>query len=171
MMYEGACCPNSAGVCSENVRTSIGCHLCLRKLWLEQIPFQKGDHPPKLFATVPREIVPFCKRCKARRMNNLLLRTFSKKFASRCSQHQIWKLEQCKGIAIESCARRRRPNLGPASRRAISSGGNVNSRYEEVYKRSIEQPEEFWDEVAQDITWFKPYEKVLDDSNSPFTKW
>ena len=103
-------------------------------------------------------------------MNNLLIRTFSKNFVGRCSQHQIWKLKQCKGF-MGTCARRGRPNIGHAGTRAISSSQNINGRYEEVYKRSIEQPEEFWDELAQDIAWFKPYEKVLDDSNSPFTKW
>ncbi|PKM80502.1 MAG: acetate--CoA ligase [Firmicutes bacterium HGW-Firmicutes-14] len=30
----------------------------------------------------------------------------------------------------------------------------------------------FWDAHAKDmITWFKPYDKVLDDSNAPFFKW
>ena len=136
----------------------------------------KWDHRTKLdTSSLPsRAVVPhrahITKRYTAGKMNNLLLRTLSKNFASRWPQHQIWKLEHCKGF-IGKCAKRGGPNLGPATRRAITSGGNVNGRYEEVYKRSIEQPEEFWDEVAQDITWFKPYEKVLDDSNSPFTKW
>jgi propionyl-CoA synthetase len=44
-------------------------------------------------------------------------------------------------------------------------------RYEEAYKRSIEDPEGFWDEAAKKITWFEPYKKVLDDSNPPFYRW
>ncbi|KAK2585890.1 hypothetical protein KPH14_010478 [Odynerus spinipes] len=43
--------------------------------------------------------------------------------------------------------------------------------YEEAYNRSLEHPEEFWSEVARSIHWFKPWTKVLDNSNEPFTKW
>lgn len=39
--------------------------------------------------------------------------------------------------------------------------------------RSIEEPEEFWEDVAAPhmVHWDKPFEKVLDNSNPPFTKW
>lgn len=39
--------------------------------------------------------------------------------------------------------------------------------------RSIEEPEQFWGEVAAppQLHWDKPFEKVLDNSNPPFTKW
>ena len=43
--------------------------------------------------------------------------------------------------------------------------------YEETYQRSIASPDIFWDEVAKNIDWFKPYEQVLDDAESPFPKW
>ena len=43
--------------------------------------------------------------------------------------------------------------------------------YQQTFQKSIEQPERFWDELAQDITWFKKYTQVLDDSKQPFTKW
>ncbi|XP_015515112.2 acyl-CoA synthetase short-chain family member 3, mitochondrial isoform X2 [Neodiprion lecontei] len=43
--------------------------------------------------------------------------------------------------------------------------------YEDVIRRSIDQPEEFWSEIAQYVEWSKPWKKVLDDSNSPHTKW
>ena len=43
--------------------------------------------------------------------------------------------------------------------------------YTNHFKNSIEAPEIFWDELAQDITWFKKYDKVLDHTNPPFTKW
>jgi acetyl-CoA synthetase len=29
----------------------------------------------------------------------------------------------------------------------------------------------YWGEVAKDLEWFKPFDKVLDDSNAPFFKW
>lgn len=43
--------------------------------------------------------------------------------------------------------------------------------YDELFNRSIKEPEIFWDEVAQGIEWFRPYTRVLDNSNEPFTKW
>jgi propionyl-CoA synthetase len=43
--------------------------------------------------------------------------------------------------------------------------------YEEAYKRSIEAPESFWAEAAEDCHWFKKWDKVLDDSNKPFYRW
>lgn len=39
------------------------------------------------------------------------------------------------------------------------------------YRRSIEEPEKFWGEVGQLISWDKIYDQVLDDSKSPFPKW
>lgn len=36
----------------------------------------------------------------------------------------------------------------------------------------MEQPEEFWaEQAAQLIHWDRPWDKVLDDDNQPFTKW
>jgi len=43
--------------------------------------------------------------------------------------------------------------------------------YRSARERSLENPEEFWAEAAQAITWFKKWEKVLDDSNAPFYRW
>ncbi len=44
-------------------------------------------------------------------------------------------------------------------------------RYDEVYQRSLVQPEDFWAEAAGAITWDKPWERVLDDSRAPFYRW
>src|SRR2546421_10137898 len=43
--------------------------------------------------------------------------------------------------------------------------------YEQEYRRSLEDPEGFWGEVAQDVHWTKRWDKVLDDSNAPFYRW
>jgi acetyl-CoA synthetase len=43
-------------------------------------------------------------------------------------------------------------------------------QYEELYKQSIEEPETFWGNVAKDLHWFKPWDKVL-DWNLPWAKW
>lgn len=44
-------------------------------------------------------------------------------------------------------------------------------RYDDIYKRSLEDPEGFWGEAAEDISWYKKWDKVLDDSNPPFYRW
>lgn len=43
--------------------------------------------------------------------------------------------------------------------------------YESLYRRSIEDPEGFWAERAEELEWYEKWEKVLDDSNPPFFKW
>ncbi len=44
-------------------------------------------------------------------------------------------------------------------------------KYDDIYKRSLEDPEAFWGEAAEEITWYKKWDKVLDDSNPPFYRW
>jgi len=43
--------------------------------------------------------------------------------------------------------------------------------YDEVYQRSLSDPEGFWGEAAKAIHWDKPWDKVLDDSRPPFYRW
>lgn len=43
--------------------------------------------------------------------------------------------------------------------------------YEAEYRRSVEQPEEFWAEQAKAIHWHKPPQKILDYYQPPFRKW
>ena len=45
------------------------------------------------------------------------------------------------------------------------------NKYEEAHSRSLSDPNGFWGELAQDIDWVKPWDKVLDDSNPPFYRW
>ena len=47
---------------------------------------------------------------------------------------------------------------------ALSRGAYVKSlaEYEEVYKRSIEDPEGFWAEMADQLEWFKKWDRVLE---------
>nr|CAD7453910.1 unnamed protein product [Timema tahoe] len=46
-----------------------------------------------------------------------------------------------------------------------------SSKYVETFQRSIENPEEFWAEVGRGVSWSKTWDRVLDDTNQPFTKW
>lgn len=49
---------------------------------------------------------------------------------------------------------------------------NSFEHYQEVYKQSVEQPEEFWGEIAQEFQWKKPYSKVLEwNFDEPSIKW
>jgi propionyl-CoA synthetase len=43
--------------------------------------------------------------------------------------------------------------------------------YQEAFQESIENPESFWGKAAEEIVWEKKWDRVLDDSKSPFTKW
>ncbi|XP_057366291.1 acyl-CoA synthetase short-chain family member 3, mitochondrial-like [Daphnia carinata] len=60
---------------------------------------------------------------------------------------------------------------------ASSHGGNhlfhakAAPTYKDVYERSILNPEQFWAEEAEKISWMKPWSRVLDHTNPPFTKW
>ncbi len=44
-------------------------------------------------------------------------------------------------------------------------------KYQDFYRKSIDQPDEFWAEQARLIDWRKPFEQVLDYSQPPFTRW
>jgi propionyl-CoA synthetase len=44
-------------------------------------------------------------------------------------------------------------------------------RFDDVYRRSLEDPEGFWAEAAAAIDWEEPWERVLDDSRAPFYRW
>ena len=41
----------------------------------------------------------------------------------------------------------------------------------QIYKDSLENPEKFWEEVSEDVFWFKKPTKILNKSNPPFYKW
>jgi propionyl-CoA synthetase len=43
--------------------------------------------------------------------------------------------------------------------------------FDDVYRRSLEAPEEFWAEAAAVIDWVEPWDRVLDDSGAPFYRW
>ena len=57
----------------------------------------------------------------------------------------------------------------------MSSKAHIGSieQYEEMYKKSVDDPEGFWGEIAEkNITWSKKWDKVLEyDFNKPEIKW
>ncbi|MEW6738915.1 MAG: propionyl-CoA synthetase [Nitrospirota bacterium] len=44
-------------------------------------------------------------------------------------------------------------------------------RYEEFFQKSINDPAGFWGEAAEAISWYKKWDRVLDDTNPPFYRW
>lgn len=45
------------------------------------------------------------------------------------------------------------------------------ANYREVFDASIVDPSTFWADAAQAVTWTKPPQRILDDSNPPFYRW
>jgi propionyl-CoA synthetase len=43
--------------------------------------------------------------------------------------------------------------------------------YQDVYQRSLHDPDGFWAEAAEDIDWIRRWDTVLDDSRPPFYRW
>jgi propionyl-CoA synthetase len=43
--------------------------------------------------------------------------------------------------------------------------------YDALYRRSIDDPEGFWAGPAEDIHWYRKWDRVLDDSRKPFYRW
>src|SRR4051794_7789550 len=44
-------------------------------------------------------------------------------------------------------------------------------RFDDVYRRSLEEPGAFWAGAAAAVDWAEPWERVLDDSRAPFYRW
>lgn len=55
---------------------------------------------------------------------------------------------------------------------AFAAKAHIKSRaeYDRLYRESIDHPEAFWDRIARELHWFKPWTKVL-EWNEPNAKW
>ncbi len=47
----------------------------------------------------------------------------------------------------------------------------TRAEYDALYKKSIEDPEAFWAGVAEELHWFKKWDRVCNKDNMPFVKW
>ena len=45
------------------------------------------------------------------------------------------------------------------------------TRYDEAYRRSLDDPEGFWAEQAGAVHWYEKWHRVLDRSRAPFYRW
>jgi len=43
--------------------------------------------------------------------------------------------------------------------------------YRQAFRESLESPETFWGRAAEEITWYRKWDQVLDVSNLPFSRW
>src|SRR2546428_12502567 len=44
-------------------------------------------------------------------------------------------------------------------------------RFDEVYRRSRQEPEAFWADAAAEVDWDEQWGRVLDDTRAPFYRW
>ena len=47
----------------------------------------------------------------------------------------------------------------------------MSDKFNKIYQESIQNPEKFWQNVSEDIFWFKKPTKILNKSKPPFYKW
>lgn len=75
-----------------------------------------------------------------------------------------------KGISVLMAEQRTFPPPEEFSRKAYIKN---MAEYEEIYRRSVEDPEGFWAEMAEEhLTWYKKWDKVLEyDFEKPSVKW
>src|SRR5579859_3113904 len=54
----------------------------------------------------------------------------------------------------------------------FSAKAHISSlaQYEEMYKKSVEEPDAFWADAASNLDWFAPWSQVL-DGPGPHAKW
>ncbi|MDY6791947.1 MAG: propionyl-CoA synthetase [Thermodesulfobacteriota bacterium] len=47
----------------------------------------------------------------------------------------------------------------------------MTNQYNEAFEKSINDPDSFWGEAAENVAWYKKPDMVLDASNKPFYRW
>src|SRR3984893_9410400 len=72
-------------------------------------------------------------------------------------------------LNLSSILREHRLFLPPAE---FAAQAHVKSleEYESLYRRSIQDPDSFWAEIARDLHWFTPWTRVL-DWQPPSARW
>jgi acetyl-CoA synthetase len=70
---------------------------------------------------------------------------------------------------IDSVLQESRIFESPDAFRAQAHVGSIEE-YERLHQRAVHAPEEFWGEIAGQLHWFKPWEKVL-EWDCPWAKW
>jgi acetyl-CoA synthetase len=72
--------------------------------------------------------------------------------------------------SIQSVSREGRRFPPPTA--AVSRSLLDAATYDKLYRRSVDDPEGFWADMAKtELSWSKPWTKVLDWSKAPFARW
>ena len=50
-------------------------------------------------------------------------------------------------------------------------GYELNQKYNDIYQKSIQNREEFWKNISENIFWYKKPTKILNSDKPPFYKW
>ncbi|XP_072257311.1 acyl-CoA synthetase short-chain family member 3, mitochondrial [Pyxicephalus adspersus] len=69
------------------------------------------------------------------------------------------------------CAKSRTEPVSLTLCKHLASRSYSSANYDRVFQDSVQEPEKVWGSAACNITWFKPWSKLLDNSNPPFPKW
>lgn len=72
--------------------------------------------------------------------------------------------------SIESVLHESRTFAPPADFAAKACLSSMEA-YRAMHRRSLEEPEAFWSEIAEELHWFKRWDRVFDDSDKPFYQW
>lgn len=78
-------------------------------------------------------------------------------------------MSEAQSSAVVSQLQENRVFPPPADFAAQANVGSLED-YEKLHRRAIEDPENFWAEVAGRLHWFKPWDKVL-EFEAPDAKW
>ena len=60
--------------------------------------------------------------------------------------------------------------FAPSAEFSASAHLKSRAQYDEVYQRSVKDPEGFWADIARELHWFKPWNQVL-DWQEPHAQW
>ncbi|KAJ8007088.1 hypothetical protein DPEC_G00113940 [Dallia pectoralis] len=63
------------------------------------------------------------------------------------------------------------PRLSTTQQLCYNKTSTTNKTYEEVFGTARDDPESFWSQAAQNITWFEPWSQTLDKEDVVFPKW
>jgi len=86
------------------------------------------------------------------------------------SPEGVWGYSMTKKDNLETVLSENRQFKPPAGFSENSRLASIEE-YIKLYEKSIEDPESFWAEAAEELHWFKKWDKVLNDADAPFFKW
>ena len=72
--------------------------------------------------------------------------------------------------SMESVSHEHR-KFAPSSEFVDAAHISGDSAYRALYEKSVQDPEAFWADAAGELHWFKKWDTVLDDTDTPFFRW